>query len=302
MNREPTEELQKLLDRIELEAAKNFQLGELQVSYRYYQEMLEKILETQKKEKRPIHKGLPFHMIGVIFLLQKKENEALKYFLLAYIEDTLKPLPGEEKQADTAPAYSNIVNIFAFDFRILQRIKSISKEKKEKKIDVYDPKDILDELQLDINNLLSYKVADFPGFREKRVFIGGDYLVNSENIHILEKYVSDLSFYPIIPYYIQPPNLPPNYEYQFSLRCLKNCKYAIFSVVHGGGHYFEIDRCKDRDYNIEPLLLVHKFRGESNKIAKLSGMITSIGFSIVEYSDPFSELKLTVKKYLGLIQ
>ncbi len=118
----------------------------------------------------------------------------------------------------------------------------------------------------------------------------------------LEKYVSDVGFYPIIPHYIHPPSLPPNYEYYFSLLCLRNCKYAIFSVVHGGGHYFEIDRCKDKDYQIEPLLIVHRFRDEKNKIDKLSGMITSIGYSIVEYSGPFEELKLIIKKYLGLNQ
>ena len=71
---------------------------------------------------------------------------------------------------------------------------------------------------------------------------------------------------------------------------------AIFSIVHGGGHYFEIDRCKD--YNIDPLLIVHRFRNEMNKSDKLSGMITSIGYSIVEYSDPFDELITIVKSYI----
>ena len=260
MDREPTENLQNILNDIELKAARNFQSGKFQDSYRYYNEMLNNILETQEKEKKSIHKGLPLHMIGVIFLLQKKENESLKYFLLAYVEDILTAPLNKEKQADTAPAYHNIINVFAFDFQILEKIKNISKDKKKKKIEIYHPEVILKELGLDVNNLLRYKVVDFPSFKEKRVFIGGDYLVNSENIHILEKYVSDVGFYPIIPYYIQ--KVPEDAIYDFSLLCLRNCKYAIFSVIHGGGHYFEIDKCKDKEYGIEPLLLVHRFRDE----------------------------------------
>jgi len=300
MNRKPTEEHQKVLDSIELKAVESFQSGNLQKSHEHYQEMLDSIFEAQQKENRAIHKGLPLHMMGVIHLLQKEENQALKYFLLAYVEDTLTAPLNKEEQADTAPAYHNIINVLAFDFQILEKIKNISKDKKKKKIEIYHPEVILKELGLNVNNLLRYKVVDFPSFKEKRVFIGGDYLVNSENIHILEKYVLDVGFYPIIPYYIQ--KVPEDAIYDFSLLCLRNCKYAIFSVIHGGGHYFEIDKCKDKEYGIEPLLLVHRFRDEYNKTDKLSGMITSIGYSIVEYSDPFEELRLKVKKYLGLLQ
>lgn len=231
----------------------------------------------------------------MIFLFQKKENESLKHHLLAYIEDTLDAPEGEENTADTASAYKNLVNVFAFSFELLEKIKYISRTKKSEKIDVNDPSKILNELKLDNSNLLQYKV-DLPGFLEKRVFIGGDYLINSENITILEKYVSNLGFQPIIPHYIHPPNLPSNYEYDFSICCLRNCKYAIFSVVHGGGHYFEIDRCKD--LKITPLLIIHRFRDEINKRHRLSGMVTSMGFSIYEYSDPFEELSSIVKKYL----
>lgn len=295
MNRNPSEELQKILNDLEAKAVENISFGNLEESFRYYNQMLNEIFKSQEQEKKSIHKGLPLHMMGVILLFQKKDNESLMYHLLAYVEDTLTAPEGQEKNADTAPAYKNLVNVFTFDLEILEKIKKISQFKKSKKIDVSDPENILFELKLEEDNLLQYKIK-LPGFLEKRVFIGGDYLINSENITILEKYVGILNFNPIIPHYIRPPGLPPNYEYDFSIHCLKNCKQAIFTVVHGGGHFFEIQKCID--FKIQPLLIVHKFRDEKKKRDKLSGMVTSMGLSIIEYSDPFEELKKIVKDYL----
>lgn len=64
MSRKPSNELQGILDNLEFKAAENFKIGNLQKSFRYYQEMLNTIYSTQEKEKRSIHKGLPLHMMG----------------------------------------------------------------------------------------------------------------------------------------------------------------------------------------------------------------------------------------------
>lgn len=290
-DREPDEELVNLSNELEMQAVEYLKVNELQKSYTLYERMLKEIFKAQEKQNRPIHKGLPYHMMGVLHKIRNEDNTAIQYYLLAYIEDTLYEKLGEEDKADYNPAYYNIRG-FAFDHKILNKIKSFSKDKKEKEIIVFTPKEIFDELELEKDKLLKYTTPD------KLVFIGGDYFINSENITIIEKHVKSLGSIPIIPYYLsQSIRMPKNMDFQFSISWLHKCKKAIFSVVHGGGHYFEIMEFYNRGYN--PLLIVHKFIGEKEKVEKLSGMIKTLGIKdIEEYTDPEQELKKIINNYL----
>lgn len=290
-DREPDAELVNLSNELEMQAVEYLKVNELQKSYTLYERMLKEILKAQEKQNRPIHKGLPYHMMGVLYKIQNEDNTAIQYYLLAYIEDTLYEKLGEEYKADYKAAYYNIRG-FAFDHTILNKIKSFSKDKKEKEIIVFTPKEIFDELELEKDKLLKYTTPD------KLVFIGGDYFVNSENITIVEKHVKSLGFIPIIPYYLsQFIMMPKNMDFQFSISWLLRCKKAIFSVVHGGGHYFEIMEFYNNKKN--PLLIIHKFLGEVDKAEKLSGMVKTLGINdIREYTDPNQELRDIIKKYL----
>lgn len=295
-NREPNEDLLDLSNKLEIQAIEHLKLNQLNESYRLYEKILGKIREVQEKEKRPIHKGLPLHMMGFILRVQGKDDESLYLFMLAYIEDFLNEPTEKEYLADYKPAFFNIAFGSAFDIKIIKKIKEYLRKKKKEKIDVFEPEEILKEL--------GYNKEDLPKYRnlDIRVFVGGDYLINSENITLVERHVRDLGHLPVIPYYLsRDPNtlkkiIPDNVDYDFSLRLLKGCSKAIFSIAHGGGHFCEITKCKD--WNKKPLLILHEFIGEKDKDKKLSGMITSIGFPIKFYNDPFEELKQLIKDYL----
>lgn len=296
--REPAPELKKILEEIEKKAFYLLGFRKLDDSLDLYKQYLEKIIEAQEKEGRVIHKGLPIHMMGYIYKLRRKDKKALYHFLLAYIEDTLNTPINKEHEAEEFPAYYSLINGFGFDEKLLKEIAVISKETKEKEIEIFNPEKIFEQLGIDVDDLLKYSS------REKNVFVGGDYLINSENITIVKKYVKDLGFNPVIPYYLfkkfqiedKKFQIEENQQYSFSMSWLSRCKYAIFSVVHGGGHFFEIAQCER--FEIKPLLLVHKFEGEDKKLKKLSDMVRSIGYDIKQYEDPFNELKDKIRKYL----
>lgn len=300
--RKPSAKLEKILKPLEIEASKYFTnpTKENKISsINKYKEMLNIIFKYQEIESRPIHKGLPYHNLGVIFFSEKKHNDALKNYILAYIEDALNFPSGSEDFADTYPAYYNLNNVFVFSSDILNKIKQIAKKYKDIGKKIYNPENIFAELNLPTNLLVLTNV-------NKLVFIGGDYLVNSENITIIKKYVEKFDYTPMIAFYVfQNPNdpsksiLPDDRIYEESIKLLKRCKYAIFTVCHGGGHYFEISKCND--FKIDPLLLIHKFLGEGDKLEKISGMVRTIGFDIQQYTDPFTELKKIIRDYLPRI-
>ena len=73
--RKPSGKLEKRLKELELEASQYFKNATEQNKKRSldkYQEMLDEIYKAQKEEKRPIHKGLPYHNTGVIKFTEKK--------------------------------------------------------------------------------------------------------------------------------------------------------------------------------------------------------------------------------------
>lgn len=300
--RKPSGKLEERLKRLELEAAQYFKNPtekNKKRSFEKYQEMLDEIDKAQKGEKRPIHKGLPYHNMGVIKFTEKKIEEALRLYLLAYIEDTLNFPANDEGTADTYPAFYNLHNVFDFSNDKLNEIKNIVHRYKKTEIKIFHPEEIFKELELPPSLVLLTN-------KEKLVFIGGEYLIHSENITLVERYVKDLNFIPVIAYYVfrNPENpeellIQPEQTYEKSLNLLGRCKHAIFSVAHGGGHFFEIAKCKDGDIDIDyPLLLVHTFREEKNKSKKISWMVNTIGFDITEYTDPFDQLKNIIRDYL----
>jgi len=300
--RKPLVKLEKRLKELELEATQYFRSPTEQNKKRSldnYQVMLDEIYTAQKEEKRPIHKGLPYHNMGIIRFTEKKIEEALKLYLLAYIEDTLNFPVNYEDISNLYPAYYNLHNVFDFSRDILTEIKNIANKYKKTEKRIFNPEEIFEELKLPSSLVILTN-------NKKLVFIGGDYIINSENIAIVEEHVRDLGFIPIIAHYVfrnpdKPEELllPKERTYEESLNLLGRCKHAIFSVVHGSGHFFEIAKCIDDDYEIDyPLLLVHTFRGEKDKSEKISWMVRSIGFGITEYTDPFDQLKNKIRDYL----
>ena len=96
-----------------------------------------------------------------------------------------------------------------------------------------------------------------PGTYQSRVFIGGNYDL-MPNLRALRTAVLKLNvdYIPILPF--DDFQIPPTKVYEWDLRLLHNCKFAIFDVTSPGGELFEIARCAE--YKVKTLL-VYQTRG-----------------------------------------
>lgn len=83
-----------------------------------------------------------------------------------------------------------------------------------------------------------YSVDAPPGKIEKRVFIGGNYVV-MPILREIEKVVADFGFQPVIAYDFE---IPLEKTREYTLRLLYQCRFAIFEETIGNGHLTEIAR------------------------------------------------------------
>ena len=114
---------------------------------------------------------------------------------------------------------------------------------------------------------------NIPGTYETRVFIGGNYdLIGS--LRDLKEAVHKLGqdFKPILPY--DDFQIPYGRVYEWDLRLLHNCKYAIFEVTQPGGELFEIARCSE--YGVTTLL-VYQARGAAEAPPRARTMLLESG-------------------------
>ena len=108
--------------------------------------MLETVIKRQESEKRRIHKGSYFHNIGFSLVLQNRLLDALRNFLLAYIEDSINTSINQEARADTAPAARVLKRGFLLRTHIMETIKEIVISKKQNQEIILNPEDVLAEL------------------------------------------------------------------------------------------------------------------------------------------------------------
>ena len=130
----PREILTDLLE-YEKEAYVNLRVGRYEIAEQLFRRQLALIFKWQEKENRPIHKGTPLHMIGICLLYREKTDEALRFFLLAYIEDTLNVGFELEGEADLAPASMMLRSAFQIDVDFLKTIKEyVARLKREREL------------------------------------------------------------------------------------------------------------------------------------------------------------------------
>lgn len=112
-----------------------------------------------------------------------------------------------------------------------------------------------------------------PGTYDSRVFIGGNY-ESISNLRDIKDVVYELQagFTPILPH--DDFQIPPNQIYEWDLRLLHNCKYAIFEVTHPGGELFEIARCAE--YKVITLLM-YQARGFTEAPPRVKTMLLGSG-------------------------
>lgn len=288
----------------EKEGYVNLRVGRYAKAEELFRKELKLIFEWQAKKNKPIHKGAPLHMLGICLLYQNKINVALRFFLLAYIEDTLNVGLDLESEADLAPASLMLRNVFRIDVNFLKAIKEyVAKLKKEGKwAQARNPAKILEAILniTNVRNLLNLckslpkvvpkqPIDPLPGTWDKRVFIGGDY----DHLSILREIqdaVIRSGFQPILPYdFLVPEDLIHHHD----LMLLHCCRLAIFEVSSPAGQLMEIERAKD--YDVDAILFYTDRDGPPHS---LTSMVLTAGYTMQSYSD-ISDLKDKISRWLA---
>ena len=279
-----------------------------------YAKIYEVLSKQQEETKKRVHKGAPLHMMGVSLLFQEDLANAVRYFLLAYIEDTLSVGIVEEDLADRAPAGRMLADIFRIDAYLLGFIKEIARDIKIEGRDelITDPEEILkNALGLREKRLPGLPKATtllglcsarpkppskqsinrIPGGWEKRVFVGGNYDHMATLVEIKEIVLS-LGYEPIVAF---DYGIPEDKIHHHDLMLLHNCKYAIFDVSQSDGHLMEIERT--RDYDVKTLL-VYSARDEKRQPpGSMSTMIKTLGIQMSGYLNS-NELMQLISRFL----
>lgn len=294
-NREIPDQLREVHDKLASEGLVAYYAQKYDEAEKLFAKLLQALIDAQKSENRPIHKGLPLHNMGLAMFGQGKTADAINNILLAYIEDTLNTGYDFEDDADRTLAARMLRDVFYFNLRILREIKVIVAEikKQGKWNDAREPKVILDEaarrLGFDTNKLLEQcqrkiekigkSLMGFPEPRERRVFIGTNYDANPGVIPILREAVIRKGYVPVV---VADVAVEEDAVHDTSILLLHTCAYAIIDVTNPGGQFMEIERV--RDYGTKLLLVKQAL--DTAKPRPASGMVASLKYDIEYYSDP----------------
>lgn len=281
--------------RIEIEASQCFQIRRFEQSRRLYEQILDLMRRTQTQLGRPIHKGAPLHMIGLCYTMLNQHNNALKYILLAYIEDTLNVNFGLEDEADGSPAARMLRDYYGLQIPILRSIKQIALESKRSGewASITDPETILRRLdQVDTNKLTNYLTHEVPhtperqpfGFPqpwERRVFVGGNYQSHMPIIRHIERVVGALGYTPIVALDV---DIPREQTHHHTMLLLHTCGFGIFEISTPAGQLMEIERADD--YGTQILLLYSAMSQDAPPSPQVSSMVRTMGAQLVGYNEP----------------
>jgi hypothetical protein len=221
--------------------------------------MLQLLNQSQRQLRHPIHKGTPLHMIGLCYAVTNQHNPALRYFVLAYIEDTLNVGFNMEDEADRMPAARMLRDYYSLRMSVLREIKQVSNEAKAagEWTGIYRPETLLhrveERIQIDANELvqdLIHTPARFPqrqpfGFPqpwEQRVFIGGNYQTHMPVIRHIEAIVNSLGYTPIVAFDVE---IPHENTHHHTMLLLHTCGHALFEISSASGQLMEIERARE---------------------------------------------------------
>ncbi len=280
----------------------------LMLSQRYdearkgFQQIYDMLLEEQPAGAR-YHKGYPLHQIAMTFLLAGKSPDALRYFILAYIEDLLLQKEGEEDKADKMPASKNLRGVYKVTESPLGQLKDIVRRRKKMEELVRDPDIIFDELARgrpvpevakptetpDVSEE-KRKPGKFESDWDKRVFVGGSYLKHYSEISQIKMVCKELGYDPVVAFEFETP---PDKVHHHALMLLHECSRAIFEVTEHVGQLMEIERL--RDYEVKPLVVCQANAPLSQMLEELS---KSQHYEVKRYSDS-PELEKLVRDFLS---
>jgi hypothetical protein len=256
------ENLQRELDDVARKYSLCIHTQQYDVALNIITDLYNRMLRWQEEHQQRFHKGYAIHNIGYTLYLQNKPpQEALRYFILAYIEDLLSA--DNEDEADLTPAGQTLLLGYKYEPKILKELKLIvATLKKQGKLPLI-PEDVIGELGKSWQDVkgeitvVAPKVDDNPKW-EKKVFIGGSGRL-IPTINFMRDTVEKLGYYAVVAVdYVMPKEMN---VYRKCLYLLNGCKYAIIDLSEQAGQLIEADRAAE--YGIRTLVIWPKGREES---------------------------------------
>lgn len=280
--------------------------GDLPEALKHYEASLLLLYQAQEAEDKPKHKGVPYHMIGLIKLGLGEIEEARNFFLCAYIEDLLH---GHESIADEAPAAQVLKDYFHLPPDEILPIKELVTDKKQAGLldEIRDPNQILRELTpkgtVDLSAIfkisipptkLEKKSLGFPKDWEKAVFVGGNYIFNMPTIIKIKDIVKNLGYEPII---ADEYKIPEKHIHHHCMMLLHACKYAILEVTTPGGQLLEIERATDW-IDKDKILLICTNRS----VDTVTRMVHTKGLLIEPFQDLEKDLPELISNFFARVE
>ena len=185
---------------LEVHAQKHMALGAFGDAVAIYEKWNSILLDYEKEINLRVHKGHPLYNIGVAIHSQGKSTDALRFFLLAYVEDTLSEYT--QGAADSLPAFLTLKKGLGINTDLLRGIEETAFEIKAEK-QVVNPEEILStakrnidtekqKLAQSLNEIVKSKEKN-----EKKLFSRLKKENPSDNIfHVLRRWNSSTPRYP----------------------------------------------------------------------------------------------------------
>lgn len=310
------EDLQKEVDDTAMKYAVCIHTQQYPVALNIITELYNKMLAWQDKHEQRFHKGFAIHNIGYTLFLQKKFADALRYFVLAYIEDLLSADKGNEDEADSTPAGQTLLLGYKLTPEFLKPLKQAVVELKTQSRIPRTPEEVIQELEKprtdygwgirggttamsikDIEARASppkeHRLRKFTMFDTewaKRVFIGGS---GDAIINYMRDTIDKIGGYdPVVAVDFDMPSDITIYHKCIAL--LHCCKYAIFDLTIPGGQLIEIERAPD--YGVKTLAVWQKDKEEAITQV-LKSCLQNRGIKYKSYTE-YGELEDIFRKFL----
>jgi len=272
---------------------------EAERTYKLWYDFLHKFQENRKVR---LHKGHVIFQIGYSQLRRGKFPDALINHRLAYVEDVISER--RVGDANTTAAYQNLKNVFgvrpeilaALERFVLEKMKTsvpmhpeeVDKEFLEKGF-VPEPSAHPEAIPLE----KKFSISRPPGELEKRVFIGGAYIL-MPILREIKQTVTELGFQPIM---ASDFEIPKEKTDEYCNRLVDMCKYAIFEVTIDSGHLIELQTARSSTYIKAKTVFMAE--DERKEIPKTMNTLVKTQSPAPEGYETIDELKQIISKFLS---
>lgn len=266
-----------------------------------FERMYKTLLSNQPPGRR-YHKGYALHNIGVATFYSGNPQNAMNWFILAYVEDLLSQPKGEEDKADDLPAGKTLSGVYLVDRTLLSSLKLLVNTSKNKGTVIQDPEQIIKDLDRHLTEYLANKgnalaitetlrkPGQFQSEWKDRVFVGGSYSNHIAEIYRIGDMCAELGFDPVIASRFETQ---ADRVHHHALMLLHECRRAIFEVSDDVGQLMEIERL--RDYQVSALMLCQKDKERLS--AMLKTLFESSDCQFKQYSS-MKEMETHVRDFL----